>query len=495
MKVIGFCQRHKEWLPVEIEVSFVPGLPQIHLIGQADAILKESLLKIKSILKMLEIELPKARQIIVNLRGGDFKKKSLDLELPILLAILHELRVIIVRDIEVMYSFGELSLEGKIFSSDLLLLKKMIGDKPLITGLHPNGLINEKHNQFLNLRELVEAFENGERELSTKERRARRRRNEERIAMITPSVYNAFSSRALTPEYDKDPTQIFFTPEESELLKVTCLGSHSLLLMGPRGLGKSTMAEALNYLAEPPDEDTFLHQMKYFFVDEGKYWRPFVRPHHSISHLALIGGGPNCMPGEITRAHGGILLMDEFLEFDPKCQEALREPMQNKSIHLARGQKFQKYDCDFHLVATTNLCPCGQWLPGKALDCVYSAARCGKYRDKLSGPVIDRFHILAFMRPQKKADKTISLQSIRSEIVALRSQFKKQREALAFNKEQLSTVLRHRLDNELGSLRRLNSTIEIAKTLSALRGASEVGENEMLDALEYTWTPFLQLKS
>ena len=88
MKVIGYSQRHKEWLPVEIEVSFVPGLPQIHLIGQADPILKESLLKIKSVLRLLEVDMPKGRQIIVGLRGGDFRKKSLDLELPVLVAIL-----------------------------------------------------------------------------------------------------------------------------------------------------------------------------------------------------------------------------------------------------------------------------------------------------------------------------------------------------------------------------------------------------------------------
>lgn len=495
MKIIGFCQRHKEWVPVEIEVSLISGLPQIHLIGQADLILKESLLKIKSILKNLEIELPKARQIIVNLRGGDFKKKSLDLELPILLAILHELRVIVLGDVEEVYAFGELSLEGKVFSSDLLLLKKMIGEKSLITGYHSNGLINEKHKQFLNLRELINAFENAERELSSRERRARHRRKNERSEIEIHPMYNVFSSREIVPDYDRDPTQIFFTSKESELLKLASLGRHSLLLMGPRGLGKSTLAEALNYLSESPDEDTFLHQMKYFFVDEGKYWRPFVRPHHSISHLALIGGGPNCLPGEITRAHGGILLLDEFLEFDPKCQEALREPMQNKSIHLARGQKFQKYDCDFHLVATTNLCPCGQWLPGKSMDCVYSAARCSKYRDKLSGPVIDRFHMLSFMRPQKKTDKGISLQSIRSEVVSLRSGFKQRREALGFDSKALSQGLRQKLDNELGSMRRLNASIEVAKTLCVLRGQSKIDDDLLNEALDYTWHPFLELKS
>lgn len=485
MNVIGYSQRHKEWLPVEIEVSFVPGLPQIHLIGQADSILKESLIKIKSVLRLLEIDMPKGRQIIVNLRAGDFKKKSLDLELPILVAILTELGVIGFAECDEICAHGELSLEGKIFSSDLLLIKKSVGDRRLLTGYHPDGLLNENHAQFLNVKELLSTYSVNEQDVG----------KSKKSTLKTPESFNVFSNRVLAPEFEKDPSQVWFTDDERELLKIVSLGRHSLLLMGPRGLGKSTLAESLNYLAEPPDEETFLHQMKYFFVDEGRYWRPFVHPHHSISHLALIGGGAQCLPGEITRAHGGILLMDEFLEFDPKCQEALREPMQTKNIHLARGQKYQKYDCDFHLIATTNLCPCGQWLPGKAVDCVYSHSRCNRYRDKLSGPVVDRFHIVSFMRPQRKKDKIHSLASISDEVKKQRMSFYDRRQKLEFNTSYLSQGLKQRLDSELSSLRRLNASVEVAKTLCALRNKTEVDDELINEALRYTWHPFLELKS
>lgn len=494
MKVIGYSQRQKEWLPVEIEVSFVPGLPQIHLIGQADKVLKESLIKIKSVLRWLEVDLPKSRQIVVNLRAGDFKKKSLDLELPILVAILTELGVIDFPACEELCAHGELSLEGKIFSSDLLLIKKSVGDRRLLTGFHPDGLLNENHTQFLTVKELVSTYSANEPDSRKGKKSARKLTGHVGSYSESSSVYNVFSNRVLVPEFEKDPSQVLFTDPERELLKIVSLGRHSLLLMGPRGLGKSTLAESLNYLAEPPDEETFLHQMKYFYVEEGRYWRPFVNPHHSISHLALIGGGAQCLPGEITRAHGGILLMDEFLEFDPKCQEALREPMQNKTIHLARGQKYQKYECDFHLVATTNLCPCGQWLPGKTVDCAYSQSRCTKYRDKLSGPVIDRFHILAFMRTSKKAEKVWSLKEIADEVQTLRPLFNERRSRLEFNKEHLSQGLKQRLDNELSSLRRLNASIEVAKTLCTLNDQKEITDTVLSKALEYTWRPFVDLK-
>ncbi len=491
MRVIGYSQRQKEWLPVEIEVSFVPGLPQIHLIGQADAILKESLIKIKSVLRFLEVDLPKSRQIIVNLRSAAFKKKSLDLELPILIAILTELGVIDFLSCDEVCAHGELSLEGKIFSSDLLLIKKSVADRRLITGFHPDGLLSENHAQFLNVKELVSTYSVNEPDAG-KMKKPLKKKNE---AAAPAAAFNVFSNRTLAPEFEKDPTQVLFTEDERELLKIVSLGRHSLLLMGPRGLGKSTLAESLNYLAEPPDEETFLHQMKYFFVEEGRYWRPFVHPHHSISHLALIGGGSQCLPGEITRAHGGILLMDEFLEFDPKCQEALREPMQNKNVHLARGQKYHKYECDFHLIATTNLCPCGQWLPGKSVDCAYSHSRCSKYRDKLSGPVIDRFHILSFMRKGEKDQKTWTLKDIADEVNGLRPTFNERREQLGFNKEYLSQGLKQRLDNELSSLRRLNASIEVAKTLCTLRNQTEITDSLLNEALNYTWHPFLELKT
>lgn len=480
MTVIGFCQRHKEWLPIEVEVSFISGLPQIHLIGQADSILKESLLKIKTILKNLEIELPKSRQIIVNLRGGDFKKKSLSLELPILLAILIELKAVSFSEVGSVFAHGELSLEGAIFSPDLLMLKKNIGEKALVTGFDSNGVLSENHVQFLTVKDLISYYAEGVVNSA--------------LNSLSGSL-NVFSHRVLAPPVEKDFSQIFFTNEDAELLKLVSLGRHSLLLMGPRGLGKSTLAESLNCLSSAPDEETYLHQMKYFYVEEGRYWRPFVRPHHSISHLALIGGGQQCLPGEITRAHGGILLMDEFLEFDTKCQEALREPMQNKSIHLARGQKYQKYECDFHLIATTNLCGCGQWLPGKDIDCPNSRARCSKYRDKLSGPVIDRFTILSFMRRSKKAQRVRSLASLIKEVNDLRPSFQSRRDKLEFNRADLSYGLKQKLDNELNSLRRLNASIEVAKTLCILKNQSEITDDLLNESLKYTWQPFLELKS
>ena len=170
-----------------------------------------------------------------------------------------------------LFRSGEISLEGKIFSSDLLLIKKMVGTKRLLTGYHPDGLLNENHAQFLTVKDLVSTFSINEPDVG-KSKKSTRKIKDSVVAADhkTAGPYNVFSNRVLAPEFEKDPAQVLFTDEERELLKIVSLGRHSLLLMGPRGLGKSTLAESLNFLAEPPDEETFLHQMKYFFVEIGR---------------------------------------------------------------------------------------------------------------------------------------------------------------------------------------------------------------------------------
>lgn len=495
MKIFGFCQHFNSWVQVEIEVSLVPGLPLIHILGLPDQAVKESSIKIKSALRSQNFEFPKARQIIINIRGGDFKKKSPGLDLPIALGILTKTNQVLPKFDDDIFAFGELGLGGEVFQLDetvldnLLLDNSKLGKNKFFSGEIDSHLRVKNHFQMKQLKDLNNL------DLIDK----RMPDNNLSSGVLDSQNKEFFKKRKIEIKFknQEDFKKLKFSQEEAKLLELVTLGRHSLLLMGPRGLGKSTLAEALNYLSSEPTPAVYTHYKKYFHLHESQFWRPFVKPHHSISHLALIGGGAQCSPGEITRAHGGILLLDEMLEFDSKCQEALREPIQTKEVHLVRGRKFHTYPSDFQLIATTNLCPCGQWLPGEMVECNYSGARCHKYREKLSGPMLDRFEILYFLKPKKKDSLNISLENLRDKInEKRRSQevLERQRDKIEFNKENLSDALKFRLDSELNSFRRLRASIDIAKTLAILHGKNQVENQEMVEALEYTWQAFLELK-
>lgn len=481
MKILSFCEYRHNWVEVEIEVSLIPGLPQMHLLGLPDPRVKESLLKIKSALKIQGFELPKSKQILVNIRGGDFKKTSRGLDLAIAVAILNQTQQIrFSKTLDKFFVFGELGLSGQVLPFEDIMMDELWRVENLITG---QGMVVAKnHIQIQSLRDVIEA-----------------------IKLTHGSVAEQISSKAFDVEKMmnlKAPDleelgDVKLTESQARLLEIVSVGQHSLLLMGPRGLGKTTMAECLHYLSSKPEVKHYLHQRKYFPKVDKKFWRPFVRPHHSVSHLALIGGGSDCSPGEISRAHGGILLLDEMLEFSPSCQEALREPLQNKEVHLVRGKRVQSYPCDFQLVGTTNLCPCGQWLPGVHVDCHFSVRKCGQYKEKLSGPMLDRFHVLYFLKSSQKNQKTIPITQVKV-LVDKAREFKERLSGkgltVAFDSLGFSESLNIKITQELSSLRRLNASIEVAKTIALLEGSESVQEAYFEEALSYTWDPFLDLK-
>lgn len=484
MKIFSFCEHHRDWVPVEIEVSFIPGLPQIHLLGMPDSALKESLIKIKSALRFQGFELPKSKQIIVNIRGGDFKKKSQGLDLAIAVAIINGIEEVFKKKELVLYVYGELSLTGEVFPFEDVLTDEKWKVTNLLSGDCESLSVSENHFKIKELKEILQ-IKFSKAGIKNIELKSPSEKEEEFFKQqgVLLKCYEESTSENLK-----------FSEKEARLLQIASLGRHSLLLMGPRGLGKTTLAESLNHLSEKPEVKHYIHQKKYFPLKDNHFWRPFVRPHHSITHLALIGGGASCSPGEITRAHGGILLLDEMLEFSPQCQEALREPLQSKEVHLVRGQRFQTYPCDFQLVGTTNLCPCGQWLPGAYIDCHRPAKKCSQYREKLSGPLLDRFSMLYFLKKSDKDEKKISLSEVLKRVSLARSFQKSLVEGVCFEKEKLSMGLKMRLSDELGSLRRLNASIEVSKTIALLEGVESVGDAEMEEALNYTWNPFLDLK-
>ncbi len=417
MKVISYMRQGFELVPVEVEVSLSPGLPQIAVMGLPDAMIRESTARIRSALRQQGFELPAAKQILVHLRPTHLKKSSRGLDLAIAAALLWETEQIPSShpDQGTPSAYGELSLKGEVFRpDDLEDLPPELGRRGVLTGegsalpfptLCLQDLRGMEHPRYVD------------------------------------GVHEALQ---LTPP--RLP-EIHLAEDAADVIAAAVVGHHHLLLAGPPGSGKTTAAELVHSLLDQPDEKMFsLSRRIHRSYGETLDWRPLVQPHHSVTPLAMIGGGLPPHPGEITRAHGGLLIMDEFLEFQPQVQEALREPLEDGEIRIARGGFHCRFPADFLLVGTSNLCPCGRYLPGRNTFCRCSRNQRQNYFSRLRGPFVDRFPLLAFTAEWVK-DLNVSTQAIHDRI----------QRAIRFQREQrLQTLRNSQLTDEmiLGDLTR-----------------------------------------
>jgi magnesium chelatase family protein len=184
----------------------------------------------------------------------------------------------------------------------------------------------------------------------------------------------------------------------AEALGVAVHAGLNVLVAGPQGSGKTTWAKMLYALSAPPDVPKMFERADLFQEDElALRWRPLEQPHHSITPQAMVGGCAPVRPGVISRAHGGVLIMDEFLQFPSTVLESLREPMETGWIEIARRGERHRLRADFQLIATTNLCPCGKLAPElEELICRRGVHYCRSVCSRLSGPILDRFDLLVF---------------------------------------------------------------------------------------------------
>ena len=276
------------------------------------------------------------------------------------------------------------------------------------------------------------------------------------------------------------------------------MGEHPLLLCGSAGSGKTTLVENLYYLLPPPVKKSF-EELAYL-LNSSQNWRPFINPHHTTTPLSMIGGGVPLFPGEISKAHGGLLFLDEYLEFHPKVQEALREPLEKGEIRLVRQGKCIVFPARFLLIATSNLCPCGDYEPNKAVQCTYSLRRCQSYLDRLSGPMLDRFDLLAFSKDWK-TEKKVSLKSLYMEV---QKAYKFRQEKRGQTKpnsllelkelEEMISKDMEALLPQSSSHRRKRALLRVARTISDLNQELEISSSSVEKALVFTIKNFFFLK-
>ena len=473
MKLLSFIDEKNEWTAVEVELELWPGLPEIHFLGRADQHLRESAKRIKSAIRAQGYEYPIAQQILVNLRPSYLKKSSRGLELAVAAAYLMETKQIpkLVTDSKTFF-YGELSLSGQVSAPQGLSLANFSADTHLVTGLSDEPL------PFA-IQEVSELKE-----------------------LLSP-VAKAGRLPQINWQPPEDILEFEVGTEWARILAILSLGGHSALLAGAAGSGKTTAAKILHaLLPDPTARETLTLSKKMNLKHEIRAWRPFISPHHSIPMKSLLGGGNEAHGGELARCDLGFLLLDEFLEFSPSVMESLREPLEQKRMRISRGNKVLEYPLRAQVVATTNLCPCGDFVPGQAprQRCRFTLPKCRSYSQKISGPLLDRFEVLLFSPTTKSAEKKMSIRQLRSSLEKKRAELVSAGRTLGnsdlneIKKRMDPFVLKHDWAVRGGSERRRNATLRIAQSLSDWESSPQIKGRHLEEALQWTVHNFEKIK-
>lgn len=453
MIVKTFFRNDRRFELGEVEVSLLPGIPQIHVVGLPDAGIRESGVRLKSALRSCGLRWPEGQQIVVNLRPAHLRKGGSGTDLAIALAFLAVTRQLSTELMKILGSaivYGEVSLDGRVRAPhDLAQAMRFAKEGEVLTG---EGASRVRRGRWLQWHSL----------------------SCDRIEIREENFdWSAFWRSPILPDFAVHP-------EAAQALWIATHMGLSVLIAGPQGSGKTTWARALYALTSEPEMSS-MEELVSMFGEESALatrWRPLEQPHHSVTPQAMIGGGYPLQFGVISRAHGGVLVMDEFLEFHPSVLEALREPLENGSVEIARKGMRQRVPAQFQLVATTNLCPCGQLYPGRLEGCSRNLNRCRSVCRRLSGPLLDRFDMLVFSDQWLKAGPKIKLSEVR-EIVRRMDRFKAERSAVR-------DVLPAEYE-ELGlSHRRRRSLLRVARAFADFDESAEIRSEHFHRASRWT---------
>lgn len=468
MQVWSFSEVGSQLKPVKIEISLIPGLPEFIITGLPDQALKESMVRIKSALRCGDFQLPKAEKIIINLSPANEKKSGQGIELAIALAYLWETNQLEKPSEENVYVYGELGLKGEVRFLEELNWAPVPEDICVWTG-KTDGQICDWPTKTI---ETLSAANQAE--------------------VIANNLEPELNMR---PEFEG----ITWGEKTAELLALLAHGGHHALLAGPAGSGKSTLARSLYQILPDPNslEAKSLRRWNRYFKRDLNF-RPYENPHHSSTVQALLGGGNPPVPGVITRAHHGLLVMDEFLEFPPKVREGLREALETSEITIARKGFVEKLPAEFQLVATTNLCPCGEYVPGRLSgNCRFTLSRCQSYQERLSGPLMDRFDILSLSNEWERHGP-MGLMQIYDLVLRARKVFldrgqSKVNGRLTWDElmvELQSESLLQYLPSSLKSRRRALAILRVARSIADLAESPKIRLKHLNSAINFAWKSF-----
>lgn len=365
---------------VAIEVHLSGGLPAFNLVGLPETEVKESRDRVRAAVQNAQFEFP-ARRITVNLAPADLRKESGRFDLPIALGILAATGQIPRTLMESHEFAGELALTGE--------LRPIRGALAMTLKAHHDGRAFVLPEASAHEAALVRgAIVHPAKNLLAVCAHVAGRESLSRCETTPPHCYEAEVA---------DLSDVRGQAFAKRALEIAAAGEHSVLMVGPPGTGKSMLAQRLSHLCAPMEEDEALetaavHSLMGAFrvCDWGR--RPYRAPHHTASAVALVGGGSDPRPGEISLAHHGVLFLDELPEWDRRVLEVLREPLESGRIHISRAARQAIFPARFQLVAAMNPCPCG-YLGHPTGRCRCTPDQIARYRARISGPLLDRIDL------------------------------------------------------------------------------------------------------
>ena len=483
---------------VDVEVDISPGLPRFDVVGLPDTAVQEARARVRAAVRNSGCEFP-LRRITANLAPADVRKAGSTYDLPLAVALLQSSGQLQPITEDAMF-LGQLSLNGDVLHVDGVL--------PMVALARDAGMskvfVPVPDGPEAALIEGIEVYP-----VDSLPGLIQHLRGE---AEIAPIKYDESVLAPSDAENSFDLSGVRGQEHGKRALEVAAAGSHNLLMSGPPGSGKTLLARALPSVLPPLTHPEAIEVTKVYSVADALpkdspliTERPFRSPHHTISYAGLVGGGTRPGPGEITMSHRGVLFLDELPEFGHRILEAMRQPLEDKSVVISRAQGSVTYPANFMLVGAMNPCPCGYYGDTRK-ECSCSTSQVFRYAKRISGPMLDRIDIFVDV-PSVDYDKLVApANSEPSRTVRARTERARKVQSKRFSgseiltnsdmgpnevyqfcelDDQASGLVKSAMKQMHLSARAYHRVLKLARTIADLADEQRIGTAHVAEALQY----------